>query len=65
MKGTVWNAVCPHTDELELHPLVVIVPVCGNFTTHCGGIYVWEAGGWVCNRRVYVHDSSCCLAASA
>ena len=58
--GTRYNR--SYEAELEFHNLEVLCPVCGGLTSHCGALFRWvegvvEGSGWVCTRRIYVHDS--------
>ena len=64
--GTVWNWP-PVPEELELHEgIVVRCPICGQWTTACGGYYIWDflLEEWNCTQRVYMHASNCCTAES-
>ena len=62
--GPCLEVVAPldEAEEIELHPVVGVCPVCGNFTTQCGGIHTWTLGAWMCTRQIYMHDLSCCFA---
>ena len=62
-----WNWP-PAPEELEMHEGVIVrCPICGQWTTACGGYYIWEflLEEWKCTQRVYMHASSCCTAESA
>ena len=56
----------PADTHLELHYHVVRCPVCRKWTTGYGGIYkyAWVCQEWLCIKRVYMHEMSCCTAAN-
>ena len=58
----------PPPEELEMHDdMVVPCPICKQWTTACGGYYIWDflLEEWRCTQRVYMHAGSCCTAEPA
>ena len=65
--GTIYNWP-PAPEELEMHEdMVAPCPICKQWTTACGGYFVWDflLDEWRCTQRVYLHASSCCTAKAA
>ena len=56
-----------HLEDLELHVLAVRCPIFKNWTTHYGGMFIrcYESERWVCRRRAYMHELSCCMSDAA